>query len=84
MSLLWIVVVGLFTGAVTKFTIPGKHPSEWLITMLWGVVGALLAGCMGRLAGMYAETGPTGFIGSLVGAAMIMPISYQVDGRRRR
>jgi len=52
-------------------------PGDLMITMLLGMVGALVMGCIGRAAGFYAETGPLGIIGSVMGAMLILPVSHQ-------
>lgn len=62
---------------------PKMAPGDLVITMLLGVVGALMMGCIGRAAGFYAETGPLGITGSVLGAAMILPLSHPFIGRPR-
>ncbi|MDB6073425.1 MAG: hypothetical protein JWO89_1065 [Verrucomicrobiaceae bacterium] len=82
MSLLWILIIGLLVGAVTRLIFPKIAPGDLVITMLLGMVGALATGCIGRAAGLYEETGPLGIIGSVMGAALILPLSHQFKGPR--
>ncbi len=42
----WIVL-GLIAGAIAKAILPGRQGGGWLITLLLGVVGALLGGWIG-------------------------------------
>jgi uncharacterized membrane protein YeaQ/YmgE (transglycosylase-associated protein family) len=42
----WIVL-GLIAGAIAKLILPGRQGGGWLITLLLGVVGALLGGFIG-------------------------------------
>lgn len=39
----WIVV-GLIAGSIAKAILPGKQGGGWLITLVLGIVGALLGG----------------------------------------
>jgi uncharacterized membrane protein YeaQ/YmgE (transglycosylase-associated protein family) len=43
----WIVL-GLIAGAIAKAIMPGKDPGGIIITMLIGIVGAILGGFIGR------------------------------------
>ncbi|MBG6183487.1 putative membrane protein YeaQ/YmgE (transglycosylase-associated protein family) [Arthrobacter sp. CAN_A6] len=38
------LILGLIAGAIAKLILPGKQGGGWLITMILGVVGALLGG----------------------------------------
>jgi uncharacterized membrane protein YeaQ/YmgE (transglycosylase-associated protein family) len=42
----WIVL-GLIAGAIAKAILPGRQGGGWLITLILGVVGALLGGFIG-------------------------------------
>ncbi|AYF99026.1 GlsB/YeaQ/YmgE family stress response membrane protein [Protaetiibacter intestinalis] len=44
----WIVL-GLIAGAIAKLILPGKQGGGWFVTLLLGVVGALLGGWLGSL-----------------------------------
>ena len=81
MTFLWMLLIGLFVGAIAKFLTPGRDPSGCLVTMLLGVVGAMLAGYLGRAAGWYAEGEPVGFIASVAGAILILLVFRMIKGR---
>ena len=49
MSFLAFLVLGLIAGAIAKLILPGKQGGGWFITLLLGVVGALLGGWLGSL-----------------------------------
>lgn len=59
-------------GAIAKFIMPGKDPGGIIVTMLIGIVGALIAGFLGRAVGWYHEGEPAGFIASIVGAILLL------------
>ncbi|HEX5859495.1 MAG TPA: GlsB/YeaQ/YmgE family stress response membrane protein [Microbacterium sp.] len=49
MSFLGFLLLGLIAGAIAKLILPGKQGGGWLITLLLGVVGALLGGWLGSV-----------------------------------
>ena len=49
MSFLAFLILGLIAGAIAKLILPGKQGGGWFITLLLGVVGALLGGWIGSL-----------------------------------
>ncbi len=81
MTFLWMLLIGLFVGAIAKFLTPGRDPSGCLVTMALGVVGSMLAGFLGRSAGWYADGEPVGFIASVAGAVLILLVFRLIRGR---
>ena len=67
----WIVF-GLIVGAVAKFIMPGKDPGGIIVTMLIGIVGALLGGFIGRALGFYGPEDLAGFFMALLGAILLL------------
>jgi uncharacterized membrane protein YeaQ/YmgE (transglycosylase-associated protein family) len=72
MSLIWTLLIGLAAGAVAKLLMPGKDPGGWIITMLLGIAGAIVAKYLGQAVGLYAEGETAGFIGAVVGAVILL------------
>jgi uncharacterized membrane protein YeaQ/YmgE (transglycosylase-associated protein family) len=83
-SWLWIILVGFVVGVLARLIKPGKQNLGIILTVVLGIVGALLAGWVGRLLGWYAEGEKVGFIASLVGAIVLLFIAEFVNGRKRR
>jgi uncharacterized membrane protein YeaQ/YmgE (transglycosylase-associated protein family) len=83
MGILGWILFGLVIGALAKLVMPGKDPGGIIVTILLGVVGALLGGFLGRALGLYNEGEPAGFIGALVGAILVLAIYRMATGRRR-
>ena len=50
---LWLhwILLGLIAGALAKFLVPGRDPAGCIITVVLGIVGALLGGWIGSLVG---------------------------------
>ncbi len=81
MSLLWMIVVGLIVGAIAKLLMPGRDPGGFVVTILLGVGGSVLAGMLGRAVGWYTPGEPVGFISSIVGAIILLAIYRLISGR---
>jgi len=84
MGILGWILFGLVVGAIAKLLMPGRDPGGIIVTMVLGIVGALLGGFVGRALGMYGENEGAGFIMALVGAVVVLFI-YRISlGRRHR
>ena len=74
MGFFGFLILGLIAGAIAKAILPGKQGGGWLVTLLLGVVGALLGGWIGGLIfggntlGSFFEirTWVTAIVGSLI------------------
>jgi uncharacterized membrane protein YeaQ/YmgE (transglycosylase-associated protein family) len=82
MNILWWIVFGLIVGAVAKLIMPGRDSGGIIVTILLGIVGALLGGWLGQALGMYGPGEPTGFIMAVIGAIIVLLI-YRLLTRRR-
>ncbi|MGC2196086.1 MAG: GlsB/YeaQ/YmgE family stress response membrane protein [Terriglobales bacterium] len=81
MHWLWVVLIGLVIGAVAKLIMPGKDPGGFIVTIVLGIAGSLVATWLGRVVGWYQEGQSAGFIMSVVGAVLLLAIYHAV--RRR-
>jgi uncharacterized membrane protein YeaQ/YmgE (transglycosylase-associated protein family) len=81
---LWALIIGLIVGAVAKFLMPGKDPGGFIITMLIGIAGSLIATFLGRALGMYRTGESAGFIMSVLGAVLLLWIYRMTVARRAR
>jgi uncharacterized membrane protein YeaQ/YmgE (transglycosylase-associated protein family) len=83
MGFLWTLIIGLVVGAIAKLLMPGRDPGGYIVTMLLGVAGALLAGFLGRALGWYQNPGEgPGIIASIIGAMLLLLIYRFFVGRR--
>ena len=81
MSILGWIVFGLIVGIVAKFLTPGRDPGGFIVTILIGIVGALVGGFLGRAMGLYHEGDPVGFVMAVVGAIVLLLLYRMVAGR---
>ena len=47
MGIIGWIILGLVAGAIAKAILPGTQGGGWIITLILGVVGALLGGFIG-------------------------------------
>lgn len=78
MHWLWVVLIGLVVGALATFIMPGKDPGGFIVTILIGIAGLLVATWLGRAIGLYQEGQSAGFIMSVVGAIVLLGIYHLV------
>jgi uncharacterized membrane protein YeaQ/YmgE (transglycosylase-associated protein family) len=76
------VVFGLIVGAVAKLLMPGRDPGGWIVTILLGIVGALVAGFIGRALGWYEANQTAGYIAATLGAILILFLYRKLGGTR--
>lgn len=75
LTILAYIVIGLLGGAIAKAILPGKQGGGLLITMILGIVGALLGGFLGGLLFDVKYTEIFSFQGlvfSVLGALLIL------------
>jgi len=85
MGLISWIVFGLIAGIIAKFIMPGKDPGGCIITIVIGVVGALLGGFIATYLGF---GGISGFdwrslLIAIIGALLLLALWRMISGRRR-
>lgn len=78
MGIIWTIVIGFVVGMLAKMLTPGRDPAGFFITAAIGIAGSLLATFGGQALGLYRAGEPAGFIGSLVGAIILLVIYHLV------
>ena len=71
-SILGWMLFGLIVGIIAKLIMPGRDPGGMLVTMLIGIVGAVLGGFIGRAIGWYQPGEPAGFFVATLGAILLL------------
>ena len=84
-ALLFWIIVGLIAGALAKFVLPGDDPGGIIVTIIIGVVGAVLGGWLLSLLGVGGGAGSGGWIFSIIagviGAVILLGIYRLVANR---
>lgn len=81
LDLIWIIIVGAIVGLIAKFLVPGKDPGGFIVTPLIGIGGAIVATYLGQFLGLYEPGQNAKFIGSVVGAVLILVAYRFIRGR---
>ena len=87
MGIIGWIILGLIAGAIAKAILPGKQGGGWIITLILGVVGALLGGF---LASAIFGVAMGGFFDirtwviAILGSIVVLLIYGLVTGRSRR
>ncbi|WP_210481578.1 GlsB/YeaQ/YmgE family stress response membrane protein [Naasia sp. SYSU D00948] len=87
MSFIAFLVLGLIAGAIAKLILPGRQGGGWLVTLLLGVVGALLGGWLGGLlfgANLGDFWSIQTWLLAIVGSIIVLLIWGLLTGRRSR
>lgn len=71
-SILGWMLFGLIVGIIAKLVMPGRDPGGIFVTMLIGVVGAVLGGFIGRALGLYQPGEAAGFFVATLGAILLL------------
>ncbi|MEA5456432.1 GlsB/YeaQ/YmgE family stress response membrane protein [Sinomonas sp. JGH33] len=86
MGILAFLILGLIAGAIAKAILPGRQGGGWLVTLLLGVVGAILGGWLGSLlfgVGLANFWSLQTWIVAIVGSVLVLLIYGAVVGRWR-
>lgn len=82
MSYLGWIVFGLVVGVIAKFLMPGKDPGGWIVTILLGIAGSFVGGFLASTL-FHNNTQTVGWIGSIIGAMVLLFLYRLIVGRRR-
>ncbi|PZF63472.1 GlsB/YeaQ/YmgE family stress response membrane protein [Curtobacterium sp. MCPF17_047] len=87
-TIIGLIVVGLIAGAIARLVIPGRQHMSILMTIILGIVGSFVGGLLGFLIFRHDLADgffqPSGLIGSIIGAIIVVFIYTRVAGRGNR
>jgi uncharacterized membrane protein YeaQ/YmgE (transglycosylase-associated protein family) len=85
-TIIVIIIVGLIAGFIARAIVPGRQSMGIGATILLGIVGSFVGGFLGFLLFHADPQGgfiqPSGIIGSIIGAIIVLLIWMAVCGRR--
>ena len=84
MGFLAFLLLGLIAGAIAKLILPGRQGGGWFITLLLGVVGAVLGGWIGSAlfgVGVDAFWSLSSWLLAIGGAIIVLLIYGLIAGR---
>ena len=84
MGIILTIVIGFVAGLIARFIVPGnREPRGFILTTVLGIVGAFVATYLGQALDWYKAGEGAGFIGSVVGAIIVLAIYGFVAGKTR-
>lgn len=83
MGFIWMIIVGLVAGLLARAIKPGSDPMGWIMTIVLGIVGAMLGGFVASMVGINANGGFTGLIFSVIGAIILLFLYEFIMSKRR-
>lgn len=87
MGFLAFLILGLIAGAIAKLILPGRQGGGWIVTLLLGVVGAMLGGWLGGMifgVGLEAFWDLSTWLLAIGGAIVVLLIYRLIVGRGQR
>ena len=84
-SIIGLILIGLVAGFIARAVVPGKDSMGIVPTIILGIVGSLVGGLiLGLLTAGNRESnfGPAGWIGSIIGAIIVLLVYNRVVGRK--
>jgi len=86
MGFFGFLLLGLLAGAIAKLILPGRDGGGWVVTLVLGVVGALLGGFLGSLlfnAPLQDFFSLQTWLLAIGGSIIVLVIYGALTGRRR-
>jgi uncharacterized membrane protein YeaQ/YmgE (transglycosylase-associated protein family) len=80
MEYVWMAIVGFVVGLVARAVMPGTQSLGLILTALLGIAGSFLFGFLGQAVGWYQAGEGAGFIGSVVGALILLFVVGKLKG----
>ena len=81
MGIIWTIVPGFVIGLLAKFLHPGKENMGLIVTTLLGIAGSFIATYAGQAVGWYEAGEGAGWIGSILGAFILLWIYNRFKSR---
>jgi len=80
MSFVWMALVGFIVGLLARAILPGTQSLGIILTAVLGIAGSFAAGFIGQSLGWYQAGQGAGFLGSLVGAVVLLLVVSKLKG----
>jgi uncharacterized membrane protein YeaQ/YmgE (transglycosylase-associated protein family) len=80
LHIIFIILIGFVVGLIARFITPDPHITGFWWTVLIGVVGSMIATYGGQALGLYQVGEAAGFIGSVIGAVVLLVLLRLIAG----
>lgn len=86
MGILGWILLGIVAGVIAKALLPGDDPGGFIVTVIIGIVGALLGGFLARALGLGDPIDEffdvSTWLAAIIGAIILLVVYRAVTGRR--
>lgn len=85
MNFLAFLLLGLLAGAIARAIMPDKVSGGWIISLLLGVIGAMVGGWIGNMVDPVHSTGffsIWSWLTAIGGACLVLVVYGLVTGKR--
>ncbi|MBC3192897.1 GlsB/YeaQ/YmgE family stress response membrane protein [Pseudonocardia sp. C8] len=82
-TILGWIVLGLVAGFIARAVVPGKDDIGIVMTIVLGIAGSFLGGLVASIFTGWQGFQPSGWIGSIIGAIVVLVVYNKVTGRKR-
>lgn len=82
MHIIWMIILGGIIGAIAKLIMPGKDPGGVIVTIVLGILGSIVGGFLLGLFMPGRGFGGAHFIGSIIGALLLLWIYRHLIAHR--
>lgn len=72
--LIWTIIIGFVIGVIAKYIHPGRENMGLMMTTLLGIGGSVAMSYLGQIIHIYKAGEKAGFIGSVIGAVLILAV----------
>jgi len=80
LSFIYMAVVGFIVGLIARAVLPGTQSLGIILTTVLGIAGSYAAGFLGQAMGWYRAGQSAGFIGSVLGAVILLFVVGKLKG----
>jgi len=84
MQIIIAIVIGFVVGLLARFIMPGEDKAGFIVTTVLGIAGSVVATYLGQFLHIYEPGQAAGFIGSLVGAVIILAVYHFIRSQSKR
>jgi uncharacterized membrane protein YeaQ/YmgE (transglycosylase-associated protein family) len=82
MGIISMIIVGFIVGLIARAIMPGDQKFGIIMTIILGIIGSLVAGYLGAALGFYQPGEGAGWIGSIIGAVIVLFIYGMIVKKR--
>lgn len=84
LNFLYMILMGLIVGVIARAIKPGSDAMGWVLTIVLGIVGAIVGGFIASALNLNANGGFVGLILSVIGAIIVLFIYEFIASKRPR